>query len=252
MKDMSRISIGLLSVTFRKLRVIEVVRLAAQAHLDCIEWGGDVHVPHGDLGAARAARRATEATGLKVQAYGSYFRCRPGEDFTPVLETAAVLGAPVVRIWAGDVGSRCDESLRREFTAQAARAVDAAAARGIAVACEFHQGTLTDDLPSTQRLLNDVPGLQTLWQPPHDVPEDEQLAGLRALLPRLAHVHVFHWRMPDRARLPLRDGANAWRRRLALRPAAALLEFVRDDDPAAFLEDAATLRELTSGASSGQ
>ena len=244
---MSRIALGVLSVTFRKLGVSEIVRLAARAGLDCIEWGGDIHVPPGDLDAARRARRTTEAAGLTVRAYGSYYRCRPGEDFSPVLETAEALGAPVIRIWAGDVGSGCDDAARRAFTNQAQRAVELATARCITVACEFHQGTLTDTLASTQRLLSEVAGLRTLWQPPHDMPENEQIDGLRALLPHLEHVHVFHWRMPDRARLPLRDGADYWRRRLAIlrtHPAAALLEFVRDDDPANFLEDAATLREL--------
>ena len=241
---MSKIALGVLSVTFRKLSVPEIVQLAARAELDCIEWGGDIHVPPGDREAARAARRATEAAGLTVRAYGSYYRCRPGEAFEPILETAEALGAPVIRIWAGDVGSGCDDAARRGFTNQVLYAVELAAARGIAVACEFHQCTLTDTLASTQRLLSDVAGLRTLWQPAHGLSEDEQIDGLRALLPRLEHVHVFHWRMPDHARLPLRDGAAAWRRRLALRPAAALLEFVRGDDPAAFLEDAATLRGL--------
>jgi sugar phosphate isomerase/epimerase len=242
-----RIRTGLLSVTFRKLSTAEIAQLAARAGLECIEWVGDVHAPPGDRDAARAVRRATDAAGLTVHAYGSYYRCRPGEDFEPVLATAEALGAPTVRIWVGDVGSDCSAAQRRAFTDQAARAVEAAAARGIAVACEFHQGTLTDAPASTQQLLRDVPGLRTLWQPPHDVPPAAQEDELRALLPRLAHVHVFHWRMPDRARLPLRDGADLWLRRLAIlreHPApAALLEFVRDDDPAALLDDATALRE---------
>ena len=40
---------GLCSVTFRALDVPAVVRLAAEAGLERIEWAGDVHVPPGDL-----------------------------------------------------------------------------------------------------------------------------------------------------------------------------------------------------------
>ena len=69
---------GLVSVTFRQLAPREIVQLAAAAGLRGIEWGGDIHVPHGDLQAARAVRDITAAAGLQVLAYGSYFRLEPG------------------------------------------------------------------------------------------------------------------------------------------------------------------------------
>ena len=53
---------GLTSVTFRRKTQEEIVALAAQAQLDGIEWGGDVHVPPGDLPAAKAAGRAVDVT----------------------------------------------------------------------------------------------------------------------------------------------------------------------------------------------
>ncbi len=39
---------GLVSVTFRQLSPEEIVRVAREAGLTVIEWGGDVHVPPGD------------------------------------------------------------------------------------------------------------------------------------------------------------------------------------------------------------
>ncbi|MEZ5208343.1 MAG: hypothetical protein R2690_15535 [Acidimicrobiales bacterium] len=63
---------GLCSVTFRALAVPAVVDLAAEAGLEAIEWGGDVHVPPGDVRRAAAAAQATLATGLRVGSYGSY------------------------------------------------------------------------------------------------------------------------------------------------------------------------------------
>jgi 3-dehydroshikimate dehydratase len=47
---------GLVSVTFRKLTPVEVAGLVKKGGLKSIEWGGDIHVPHGDL--ARRARCA--------------------------------------------------------------------------------------------------------------------------------------------------------------------------------------------------
>ena len=49
---------GLLSVTFRHLPFERIIELAAEAGLDGIEWGGDVHVPPGDLKQAEKNRES--------------------------------------------------------------------------------------------------------------------------------------------------------------------------------------------------
>jgi 3-dehydroshikimate dehydratase len=247
------IKTGVLSVTFRKLAARDIVELAAQAGLHGLEWGGDVHVPRGELFAAREVRGMTEDAGLAVLAYGSYFRCKPCEPFEPVLATAAELGAPLIRIWAGERGSeQADAAYRAGVAEQARHCAALAAQQGIAVAYEFHGDTLTDTLDSTLALLAATPGLLTLWQPPLNLDEGRRLEGLRRLLPWPANVHVFHWRMPDRGRLPLVDGELLWRQRLALaaqcgRSLAAMLEFVRSDEPAQFLQDAAVLQRVVAG-----
>jgi hypothetical protein len=52
MESSERLIPGLVSVTFRKLAPAAIVELAVKAQLRSIEWGGDVHVPHGDVRAA--------------------------------------------------------------------------------------------------------------------------------------------------------------------------------------------------------
>lgn len=244
------ITTGLVSVTFRKLAPAEVVRVTLRAGLQGIEWGGDVHVPHGDVAVAREVRKLTEDADLRVLAYGSYFRCRPDEDFQPVLDSAIALGAPLIRVWAGDRASAdADPAFRDAVIAQSQHAVALAQQAGIDVAYEFHENTLTDTLPSTLDLLRAARGMKTLWQPPHNLSPAEQIAGLLAVLPWLANVHVFHWRPADRARLPLREGAALWSVRLAIatstgRDVATLLEFVQKDAVDQLTEDARTLRDL--------
>ena len=88
---MAQVKTGLVSVTFRQKSVEEIAALTAEAGLSGVEWGGDVHVPPGDREAARRAARLTRQAGLEVLSYGSYYRCQPGEDFTPVLESALAL-----------------------------------------------------------------------------------------------------------------------------------------------------------------
>ncbi|NBB78352.1 MAG: sugar phosphate isomerase/epimerase, partial [Verrucomicrobia bacterium] len=80
---------GLCSVTFRKHATDELIDLARKGGIEGIEWGGDVHVPPGDLENARAVGEKTAAAGLSVCSYGSYYRCDE-ESGSPaeVLETA--------------------------------------------------------------------------------------------------------------------------------------------------------------------
>ena len=245
---------GLVSVTFRALSPAEIVDLVAQAGLEGIEWGGDVHVPHGDVARAREVHRRTVDAGLAIPAYGSYFR--PGQEnpppseasFEAVLESALALHAPIVRVWAGRRGSaNADEAHWQRAIEDSLRIAEQAQQAGLAIAYEYHGNTLTDTNASALRLLQEVdhPAVSTYWQARGEDDEETRLEGLRAVLPRLSHVHV--QQVSSGQRRPLAQGANTWSRRLDLvrstgRDHYALIEFVQDDAPEAFLRDAATLQ----------
>jgi sugar phosphate isomerase/epimerase len=245
---------GLVSVTFRQLAPAEIIALVRQAGLRGIEWGGDIHVPHGELFRARETREMTHDAGLRVAAYGSYYRAGQSESdglpFARVLETAVELGAPAIRVWAGTVGSvAARPEQRAAVTEDLRRIAGLAAVVGIGVVLEFHNGTLTDTAESAGRLLGEAghANLATCWQPPINLEPAASLAGLRALLPRLANLHVYQWRQATTERRPLSEGAEAWRSYLAAAAEApgdryALLEFVERDAPECFLRDAAVLR----------
>ena len=250
---------GLLSVTFRTLSADAVVALAADAGLSAVEWGGDVHVPHGDLAVARDVKRKCDARGLAVSAYGSYLRAGQtgGPSVDAVMDTAVALGAPTVRVWAGTQGS-ADTPDRRPVVDALIACCDAAADRGLTVSTEFHGGTLTDTAESAADLIAAVgrPNLRTFWQPPEGVATVDAMAGLAAVAPRVSNAHVFHWWPTGQTRLPLADGGDRWTLYLtALSALAALsgetryasLEFVRGDDPDQFRRDAATLKAWLSG-----
>ena len=234
---------GLCSVTFRSLAPAEVLDVAARAGLQTIEWGGDVHVPPGDLrNAADVAARTIDA-GMRTVSYGSYVvlgRTAP-ED---VLATAGALGAPMVRVWAGKGGSAKATTEDRALVVEAAqRMADAAADDGIDLATEFHGGTLTDTVASTLQLLTDIdrPNVLTHWQPPVGASDDEALDGFRAVVPHLAHVHAFSWTATGE-RMPLGARAALWREVMALAgDRSVLLEFVEGDRVDAFERDAADL-----------
>jgi sugar phosphate isomerase/epimerase len=246
---------GLVSITFRKLAPAEIVTLVRQADLQAIEWGGDVHVPHGNVRQARDVRQLTQGAGLTVAAYGSYYQLGSSEQkglaFQSVLDTAVALGAPLIRVWAGTKSSaEADTTCWRTVVDESRRIADLAAAAGVVVAYEYHGGTLADTLASTLRLLHEVnhPNMRSLWQPSVRNISEEEVQALEQLLPFITNIHVFQWRAGGQERQPLSDGSASWRRYLeALGQSRgshhALIEFVCRDEPEAFLEDARTLRQ---------
>src|SRR5580658_9140837 len=106
---MSLLLPGLVSITFRALSPSQIIERMVQAQLSHVEWGGDIHVPAGDIARAGEVRRWTEEAGLQCAAYGSYYRLGvAGEgtpDFQRVLDSAIALGVPTIRVWAGNKGS---------------------------------------------------------------------------------------------------------------------------------------------------
>lgn len=245
---------GLVSVTFRKLAPAEIVALVKKAGLKGVEWGGDTHVPHGDLVRAREVRELSQEAGLAVAAYGSYYRAGQSESaglpFGRVLETAVELGAPTIRVWPGVAASDAtDEEGRWKIVEDLRRIAGLAAKAGVSVSTEFHAGTLTDTNESASRLLveADHANLFTYWQPHNGEATAECAAGLGAVLPRVSNAHVFHWWPTAAEKHPLADGEARWAEFWPLLKRApgdryALLEFVKGDDPAVFLRDAETLR----------
>lgn len=248
---------GLVSVSFREMSPRAIVALVLDAGLLSIEWGGDIHAPHGDVDTAKEVGRLTRDAGLEVAAYGSYYRTAVSEgdglNFTGVLDAATALGAPLIRVWAGNRNpADADKRYREKVIADTRRIADLAAKAGIGISFEFHGGSLTETHDSTLSLLKavDRPNVLTYWQAPLGHPSRQRAESLQAVLPHLANIHVHHFSMDDGRLqfLPLSEGKAEWVRDLGVVASAAghhhaLIEFVQDNDPASFLRDAATLRD---------
>lgn len=237
------------SVTFRNKSIEEISKLAHLCGISAIEWGADIHVPPRDAIAARNALMHTKQNGLTVSAYGSYYRGQENESFEPVLEAALIIEAEVIRIWAGNQASEnITLSQRQILTEHISRAVLLAKQTGCVVATEYHANTLTDTLESTLALLNDVPDLRTLWQPPIGLDFSQNVKALNALKGKIANLHVYH-RSVDGDCEPLLKGVDDWRvyfKKVALdgKERYATLEFVKNNSEEQFIHDAAVLRLL--------
>jgi sugar phosphate isomerase/epimerase len=229
------------------------VGLVRQAALAGIEWGADVHVPHGDVEQAKLVRQLTEDAGLQVAAYGSYYRITHHETgpFDAVLETAAALAAPAIRVWAGKKGiEEADSDYWQAVVDESKVIAKKAAKENIRIVYEFHANTLTDTNNGARGLLEDVKHKNVLsyWQPPRYSQIDYNLTGLDMVMPFLYGLHVFHWDRDSGERRPLSEGREDWRLYLEKANAKgkdmfALIEFVEENKPENFLRDAATLKE---------
>jgi sugar phosphate isomerase/epimerase len=240
--------IGLTSVSFRSLSPERILVLAKAAGLNGIEWGGDIHLPPGDTALAERIGKLTRAAGLVVFSYGSYYKLLRGDNFEPVLKTAAALGAPLIRVWAGEIPSaKADGPYYERAAVELGRLCREASAKSIEVALEYHRGTLTDTGEGAQKILRlaGVENLSTYWQPNPDLPPDEHYREIAMLLPFLSQVHVFYWERGN-IRRPLAEGAAVWKTYIELlgKNRNYIMEFVKDDSEQNFLADAAVLKDL--------
>lgn len=247
---------GLVSVTFKDRPFEEVIHRAQRGGLECIEWHGLNHVPHGDLETARRVGESTRSAGLHLAPYGSYYVIGRSEEsdlsFDSVLQTARALGTTMIRVWAGDKNpDDTSDAARKHIVAEARRIANLAAEQRIKLVLEFHENSLTQTGQSCAALLHEIdhPNVSTYWQPAPGLEVSANLTELKLILPWLVGLHVFHWTPTHLDRHPLANGEPDWTEYLALATQHtsadyALLEFVKGDTPEQFDEDAATLHQL--------
>ena len=246
---------GIVSVTFRKLMPREIIDLTVKAGLDGIEWGGDIHVPHGDIKKAKEVCKMTKEAGLKTASYGSYYRVGTHKEeipFEKVLDSAIALESPMIRVWAGNIGAqKADEKWWEKVVDDTLRIADTAKKAGKMISFEYHRNTLTDTYSSAVKLMNmiDKEKVRVYWQPSTDLDTDGNICALENISSWLSNIHAFYWDKDGRQ--PLIKGKDVWDKYIEVIEGIngdryCLLEFVKDDSTEQFLEDAGTLKKILS------
>ena len=192
------IKTALCTIAFRERLLEYSLDIASEAGLDGVEiWGREPHISEEyDGNRVAAARKMVEERGLKVAVFGSYLRFGSVETksmpLRDTLQIAAGLDAPIIRVWASDVGSEeADEEIWHDTVIQCREAAHAARKMGIQMAVEMHTNTLADTAESARRLVEKVDcdsfGLNYQALPSLD---DDAMARLEKVLPWVIHLHA--------------------------------------------------------------
>lgn len=249
---------GICSVSFRKLSFEDVISLAKNAGLDGIEWGGDVHVPAGDVVLAKKVLNKTNDAGLEVLSYGSYYYLGDGSvedkpNFDKILASAKALKVNVIRIWGGHKNAEVLTDDEYKALIDETRVIaDLAKAEGIKIAFEFHNNTITNSCNSAIRFMEDVAhdNVGLYWQYSIEKSVEDNLADITRVLPYMVNVHVYHYNASMNQLLLDEDGGESrWARCIA--PIAAdnkdhnfFLEFTKGGLEENAIHDAKVLNSL--------
>ena len=245
---------GLVSVTYRQCSPAQIIALCVENGLSSIEWGGDVHVPHGDIENAVRIGEMTRAAGLCMPAYGTYYKAGAYEknyrvEFDKMLRTACALDTPALRLWAGSKNSEDISAVERDALIRELRdCADMAAVCKKTITFERHNGTLTNRAASALAMIREIgrDNVRTHWQPSQFLTHEENCEGLSLLLPYIDCVHVFAWEGANSQRFLLSEHHDRWADYLSILNGAEqdihlLMEFTPQNDPAEFPTEAQTL-----------
>jgi sugar phosphate isomerase/epimerase len=189
--------IGFTSTTFRPYSVDKVIDFAIKAKVDCVEWGGDIHVK--DIAKAMEVKEKCDKVNLPISSYGSYYRVgsNDAEYWLNICEIASKLGAKSIRVWLGIKGS--EKTSNEEFenlVADGIRMADVAKSYGLIVSSECHPNTYNDTTESSIKFLEAVnkDNFKTYFQSLYcNISKD--IDRLKKILPYVLNVHISYSEM---------------------------------------------------------
>lgn len=150
--------IGFTTTSLRQIKDVEkIVDFACDAGVDCIEWGGDIHVT--DVFIAKKAKKLCDDAGITELIYGSYYRAGDNdrEEWKRVCDIANALGASSVRVWLGRKDSEETDKETYEAIIEDLKSMCSIASEcGITVCPECHGNTFNNNTDAFLKIKKDV------------------------------------------------------------------------------------------------
>ncbi len=187
------VQFGFTSTSFRQIKSLEkIVEIAVRAEIDCIEWGGDVHVR--SVADAKRAKKLCDKTGIRINSYGSYYRVgsKNADEWKEICEIASTMGARSVRVWLGRADSeKTDETTYKIIVEDMKNICAVAKEYGLIVCPECHDNTFNNDTDAFLKIHKDVgcDNFRTYFQSRYKRLEYD-LDRIERTLPYIETVHI--------------------------------------------------------------
>jgi len=247
------VRIGMTSLTLRNQCVEDVIKVARAAGVEGIEWGvSDEHLPLCDCVQAEKIKTLSKKYGVKIFSLGSYCGMNDKEMCDKTLETAVMLGAPVIRVWAGEQSPKdCDEDYINLIVSNTVYMAKKAEKYNISLGFEYHQNTLTETAESAVALVKKVnmKNVGLYWQPLWMSTTEENLSARTKVLPYLiGNLHIHNY-SPEKGYQPLSDimgDLHLYYDDIKEKDYNVMIEFVKDSDFENLKDDASVLKGVLS------
>ena len=201
--------IGFTSTSFRQIKSLEkIVNIALDSGVDCIEWGGDIHVK--DIADATKAKKLCDDAGIKISSYGSYYRVgsKNASEWEKICKIAHTMGAESVRVWLGKADSeKTDDATYRNLVEDAKVICSTAKEYGLIVCPECHDNTYNNNTDAFLKIQKDIAcdNFGTYFQSRYKRKEYD-LDRIERTLPFTQSVHI-SWSEQLREQFPKHDKA---------------------------------------------
>ncbi len=191
-------TIGMTSLTFRNEEIPTVFEYAKKAGIQGIEWGvSEKHIRIGDECHIHLVKRLSEEYQIKILSLGSYCDMTDFDVALKVLDTAKSLGAPVIRLWAGNKGSDfCGETEYQLIVENTRKLADLSVCSSIQLGFEYHPYTLTDTADEAVRLVKRIgkANVGLYWQPQGHLNYNQNKEAFQKVKPYLCkNIHLNHY-----------------------------------------------------------
>lgn len=242
-------NIGMTSLTLRNENAENVIKYAKEAGLSGIEWGvAENHMPLLDKEQAEKIKKMSEESGIKIFSLGSYCKMTSKEDCDKTLLTAVMLGAPVIRLWAGEKSpENADESYISMIVENTLYMAKKAEEYSIKLGFEYHNGTLTQESASAVDFMKRVnrENVGLYWQPVGALSAEENKAAFSDVLPYAIgnlHIHNHSVETGYKKLSEIEENIKLYYNDIKDEPFNLLIEFVKDSNIQNLKDDAKTLK----------
>ncbi len=239
---------GMTSLTFRAKSIEETFESAKRAGVECIEWGvSEGHA--GNCENAEKIKKLSKEYGIGICSLGAYCNLENEAECMKDVEIAKALGAPAIRVWAGEKSpANCDDEYFNILVENTRKMADEAAKAGIVISFEYHHNSLTETAESAINFIKaiDRENVKTHWQPQLKSVEENK-ADLKAMAPYLSGIfHVQNY-VPAEGYLlikDIKDRVKAMFEDYKDTDFSILVEFTKDSAEENLISDINALREV--------